>query len=164
MARFNSTVESSTALVATTPPTGGTANCLFANLALTAAATLKMRRVTLGVRAGSGAPTSQQVTVAMVRTTVRGTASTAQTPGKLDPNSAASSASCDVAWSTVPTAVWTAPYLYEVTFNTQSGVDLPWELLEELIVQGSGAGIAFTNIANALPTSHLYTMALEWEE
>lgn len=163
MARYNSTVESTTAIVATAP-SGGSANALFANLVLTAASTLKMRRVTLGVRAGTGAPTSQQVTVAVVRTSARGTQTTAQTPGKLDPNSAASNASCDVAWSTVPTATWTSPYMYEVSFNTQSGVDLPWELLEELIVQGSGNGLAFFNVGNALPTSHLYTMALEWEE
>jgi hypothetical protein len=163
MARFASTVESSTALVATAP-SGGTANSLFANLVLTAAATAKIRRVTLGVRAGTGAPTSQQVTVATVRTTARGTQSTAQTPAKLDPNSAASNASVDVAWSAVPTATWTAPYFYEVSFNTQSGVDLPWELLEELLLQGSGNGLAFINVGNALPTAHLYTMAIEWEE
>lgn len=163
MPRFATTVESSTALVATAP-SGATANGLFCNLALTATATYKLRRATLGVRAGTSAPTSQQMTVAVTRTSSRGTSTGPFTPGKMDPNSAASNASVDIAWSTVPTATWTAPYQYEISFNTQSGVDLPWELLEELIVQGSGNGLAFFNVGNALPTSHLYTLALEWEE
>jgi hypothetical protein len=58
-----------------------------------------------------------------------------------------------------------ANYSYEVSFNTQSGVDLPWELLEELYCSGaSGNGFAFFNVGNALPSSHLYTMSAEWEE
>jgi hypothetical protein len=164
MARYNSTVESTTALVSTAP-SGSTPGGLFANLALTAAGVIRLRRVTLGVRAGTGAPTSQQVTVSLARTSARGTGFSGNTPSKLDPNASASLASVDTAWSTlVPTATWTAPFLYEVSFNTQSGVDLPWELLEELQIQGSANGIAFFNFGNALPTSHLYTMALEWEE
>jgi hypothetical protein len=171
MARFNSTVESTTALVATVP-SGASANGLFANLVCTAAAaSFKMRRVTIGVRAGTGAPTSQQMTVALYRTSARQTQTGTFTPGKLDPTSAASNCAMDYAWSTVPTAtpsaVWAAPYVYEVSFNTQSGVDLPWELLEELVVQSTGVnstGMAFINVGNALPTSHLYSLSVEWEE
>jgi hypothetical protein len=164
MARFNSTVESVTAIVATAP-SGANANALFASVVSGASQGFKLRRVTLGVRAGTGAPTSQQVTVALVRTTARGTATTTNTPGKLDPNTASGVTGVDTAWSTVPTATWTAPYLYETTFNTQSGVDLPWELLEELVcASGTANGIAFINVGNALPTAHLYTLAVEWEE
>jgi hypothetical protein len=54
--------------------------------------------------------------------------------------------------------------MFDCTFNTQSGADLPWELLEELIIQGSNNGLAFFNIGNALPASHLYTASIEWEE
>jgi hypothetical protein len=52
-----------------------------------------------------------------------------------------------------------------VSFNSQSGVDLPFELLEELILTlGTANGFAFINVGNTLPASHLYTLAIEWEE
>lgn len=165
MARFNAAVESASAL-GTSAPSGGTANALFANLACgSTASSCKLRRVTLGVRAGSGPPTSQQVTVAMTRTSARGTATTSQA-NKMDPTSFTSNFTLDSAWSTVPTGTWVSTaYIYEVSFNTQSGVDLPWELLEELLINGgASSGVAFFNVGNALPTSHLYTMAIEWEE
>ena len=166
MARFMSTVESSTALVATAP-SGANANALFACLMASANAGFKLRRITLGVRAGSGAPTSQQLTVALVRVTARGTATTTNAPSGLDPNSLTTSSitGLDAAWSTVPTATWTAPYFYEVSFNSQSGVDLPAELLEEWVVaKGAGNGMAFINVGNALPTAHLYTISVEHDE
>lgn len=166
MARFISTVESTTAIVATAP-SGANANALFGNLVAGANAGYKLRRVTLGVRAGTGAPTSQQLTVAMVRTTARGTATATNAPKAMDPNSLQTSSitGIDTAWSTVPTATWTAPYLYEVSFNSQSGVDLPFELLEELICAvGTANGIAFLNVGNALPTAHLYSLSCEHEE
>jgi hypothetical protein len=165
MARFNVTVESAAAL-SSSAPSGGTANGLFANLVnITNASSCKLRRVTLGVRAGVGAPTSQQVTVAVARTSARQTQTATSALNKLDPTSFTSNFTLDTTWTTVPTATWTAPYFYEVTFNTQSGVDLPWELLEEWLVNaGTGNGVAFFNVGNALPTSHLYTLALEIEE
>jgi hypothetical protein len=174
VARFMTTVESVPTLSAAAP-SGATANGLFANV-LSAASTgpltgplNRIRRVTLGVRAGSGAPTSQQMTVAAARTTARGTATGTSAWFNMDGSSAApSSPGVDSAWSTVPTATWTAPYFYEVSFNTQAAVDLPFELLEELILQASNTsavfnGLAFFNIGNALPTAHLYTMAVEME-
>lgn len=166
MARFLSTVESAPALPATAP-TGATANALFGNLVAGANAGYKLRRITIGVRAGATAPTSQQLTVALVRATVRGTATTTNAPAAMDPNSLQTSSitGMDTAWSTVPTAVWTAPYLYEVSFNSQSGVDLPFELMEELICKvGAANGIAFINVGNVLPASHLYTLSCESDE
>lgn len=165
MARYLATVESAAAIVATAP-SGATANALFGNLDASATAGYKLRRLTLGVRAGASVPTSQQLSIALVRTTARGTA-TATTTGKgMDPNLAASAITgLDTAWSAVPTATWTAPYLFEVSFNSQSGVDLPYELLEELICTlGVANGIAIINVGNALPASHLYTATFEWEE
>lgn len=165
MARFITTVESAAALPATAP-SGATANGLFANLVASANTGCKIRRIRVGVRAGASAPTSQQVTIAVARTTARGTATTTNTPNPLDPNSAASGITgLDTAWSAVPTGVWTAPYFDEITFNTQSGADLPWELLEEWVIgKGAGNGIAFFNVGNALPSSHLYTVSIEHEE
>lgn len=164
MGRFNTTVESTTAIVATAP-SGGSANALFANLVAGSVQGCKIRRVTLGVRAGTGAPTSQQITVAAVRTTARGTATSTTTLGSMDQNGASQITGLDTAWSTVPTATWTAPYAYELTFNTQSGADVPWELLEEFVIlKGANNGLGFINVGNALPTSHLITMAIEEDE
>jgi hypothetical protein len=164
MARFQATVESTTAIVATAP-SGANANALFGALVAGASQGFKLRRMTLGVRAGTGAPTSQQVTVAVVRTTARGTATGTTTGSAIDPNTASQITGLDTAWSAVPTATWTAPYLWEGTFNTQSGMDLPWELLEEWVVtKGTANGLAVINVGNALPTAHLYTASFEWEE
>lgn len=169
MARYFSTVESATAIVGSSAPSGSNANSLFANLVGSTTMPLKVRRITLGVRAGVGAPTSQQMTVAVIRTTARGTASTTNAAKALD-GSNTSTAFCpglDVAWTAVPTATWTAPYYYEFTVNTQATPDLPYELLEELTVAPAASnanGLAFFNVGNALPTSHLYTLAVEWEE
>jgi hypothetical protein len=174
VARYLATVESAAALVVTAP-SGANANALFANV-LSAASTgaltgglSRLRRITLGVRAGSGAPTSQQVTVALTRTTARGTATTTNPWNNMDGSaSTPSSPGIDVAWSAVPTATWTGPYLYEVSFNTQAAVDLPFELLEEFLLQASSSsgvynGLAFFNVGNAMPTSHLYTLSAELE-
>jgi len=164
MARFLSTVESAAAIVATVP-SGANANALFASIVAGANQGFKLRRMTLGVRAGASAPTSQQLTVALVRTTARGTATTTNAPAALDPNTASQITGVDTAWSTVPTATWTAPYLYEVSFNSQSGVDLPFEALEELVcAKGAANGIALINVGNPLPASHIYTASVEWEE
>lgn len=167
MARFLSSVTSAAAINATAP-SGATANALFANLNASATAGYKLRRITLGVIAGATVPTSQQLSVALVRTTARGTATTTFAPKAMDPNSiqTAGITGLDTAWSTVPTATWTAGnFLFPIAFNSQSGVDLPFELLEELICgTGVANGIAFINVGNALPTAHSFTLAVEHEE
>lgn len=169
MARYFSTVESATAIPGSTAPSGGSANSLFANLAGSTTMPLKIRRVTIGVRAGTGAPTSQQMTVALVRTTARGTATTTNAPKPIDGSntSTAFSPGLDTAWSAVPTATWTAPFFWEVSFNTQGTGDLPYELIEELIIAPAASnanGLAFYNVGNALPSAHLFTLSVEHEE
>lgn len=167
MARFTSTVISAAALPATAP-TGATANSLFANLNASATAGYKLRRITLGVIAGASVPTSQQLAVALVRTTARGIATATFAPKAMDPNSLQTAAitGLDTAWSTVPTATWTAAnWSYLIPFNSQSGVDLPYEMLEELVCGlGVANGIAFINVNNALPASHSYVLTCEHEE
>jgi hypothetical protein len=169
MTRFTATVESAAAL-SPAAPTGSTANGLFANIlgnTAVAGRTL-LRRLTLGVRATSAAPSSMQCTIAFARTTARGTATTTNAWNHAEgyPITPQGNPGIDVAWSAVPTATWTAPYFWEVSFNTQATVDLPWELLEEMGIQPAALnanGIALFNVGNALPTSHLYTMACEVE-
>jgi hypothetical protein len=167
VARFNGVAESVTALGTGINSNSATTGGLFLSLVLTASSSFRVRRLTFGVRAGTGAPTSQQVSIAAIRCTARGTQTGSNALNKLDPNSFATSVAADNTWTTTPTLAGTgiANYSFEVTFNTQSGVDLPWELLEELYTSGaSGNGLAFFNIGNALPSAHLYTASFEIEE
>ena len=167
MARFSGVCESAAALTTGINSASGTVGGLFLNIRLNASSSFRLRRLTFGVRAGTGAPTSQQVSIAAIRSSAAGSGATAQTLNQLDPNSFATNVKADVTgWTTTPTLAGTAQanYLDEWSFNTQSGVDLPWELLEEMYTSGSGNGIAFFNVGNALPSSHLYTATFEIEE
>jgi hypothetical protein len=167
LARFSGVCESATALSTGINSNSATVGGLFLNIRLNAASAFRLRRLTFGVRASTGAPTSQQVSIAAIRSSAAGAGATVQTLVQLDPNSFATNVRADVTgWSTTPTLAGTAQanYVFEVSFNTQSGVDLPWELLEELYTSGSGNGLAFFNIGNALPTSHLYTASYEVDE
>ncbi len=170
MGRFKAAVESQAAQLAGAP-SGTTFNGYFAAVVAGASANFKLRRVILGVRAGATVPTSQQMTVAIYRQTVRaaGTGFSTVTGLAMDPRGAAT-AITGVDITTGTAAGTTGPTiganpLGRVSINTQSGVDLPFELLEELICdQGTANGLAFVNIGNALPASHLFTLDLEWEE
>lgn len=155
MSRFSAQAESSAALAVDTA---------FAWLYPVTGSGYKLRRVTIGCVAGAGVPTSQQVVVGINRTSTAGT-----TPGggmtgaKLDPNSPAAAAVFSSTFGTPPTLA--ASDQYRIAFNTQSGADLPWELLEEFIVAaGTTSGLAFVNRDNALPASHKYVLSVEWEE
>lgn len=165
MSRFTATVESSAAIVAGTPATT-LANGWFASIVAGASANFKLRRATLGVIAGTGAPSSQQVQVGIFRQTTRGTGGTTTATGAAwDPRGAASAIQgLDTAFVTNAPVVGANP-MARFTFNTQSGYDIPAELLEEWICdQGTANGLAFVNLDNALPTSHKYTLFVEWEE
>lgn len=157
MARYQAAVDSAAALAA-----GNT----FASIQAGAAVGLRLRRVVLGCRAGASVPTSQQVTISMARVTTRGVTPTSTTAGvKLDPNAAASGITgIDLGPFGTPPVLAT-PDMLHFSFNTQSGMDIPFELLEELgVATGAANGIGFANLANALPASHLITLGLEWEE
>ena len=165
MARFTATVESATALPAGTPATTF-ANGWFASLVAGSSANFKLRRLLLGVRAGGSPPVSQQITVGLYRQTTRATGSLTTASGAaLDPRSAASGISgLDTAFATNAPVVAASP-LHKFTFNDQSYLDVPAELLEEWICdQGTANGLALVNIGNALPTSHLLVATFEWEE
>lgn len=155
MARYNATVESSAALAADTA---------FAWLRPVSTAGCKLRRVTVGVIAGASTPTSQQIELGIARTTNAGTTpGGAVTGAKLDPNSAAASCLFNTTYATPPTL--TSPDQYKVAFNSQSGADLPWEGVEELIMAaGTTDGFAFINRANAIPASHKLVLTVEWDE
>lgn len=170
MSRFAGVVESQTAQLAGAPATT-TFNGYFAAIVAGASANFKIRRCILGVRAGASVPTSQQVSVKIHRQSVRvvGTGFSTVTGLALDPRGAAT-AITGIDVTTAATAGTTGPTigatpLFEFSFNTQSAMDIPAELMEEWICdQGTANGIAFVNTGNALPAAHLFTLSLEWEE
>ncbi|HXR42991.1 MAG TPA: hypothetical protein VN738_11335 [Acidothermaceae bacterium] len=171
MSRFKASVESQAAQLAGAP-SGTTFNGYFAALVAGASANAKLRRIFLGVRAGATVPTSQQMTVAVYRQTVRvvGTGFSTVTGLNMDPRGAATAitgvdvTTATTAGTTGPT-IGATPIVKLPSFNTQTGLDVPFEFLEELICdQGTANGLAFVNIGNALPASHLFTLDLEWEE
>lgn len=155
MARYTATVESAAALAGDTG---------FAWLRPVSTAGCKLRRVTVGVLAGTGAPSSQQLEVGIARTTSAGTTpGGAVTGAKLDPNTPAASCLFNTTYATPPTV--TSPDFYKIAFNSQSGADIPFEGLEEvLIAAGTTDGLAFINRTNALPASHKLVLSCEWEE
>lgn len=155
MARYTATTHSTAALAADTG---------FAWLRPVATAGCKLRRVTAGVLAGAAAPTSQQVEIGVARTTNAGTTPGGSVTGaKLDANSPPALCLFHTTYATPPTL--TSPDFYKIAFNSQSGVDLPAELLEEWVVAlGTTDGFAFVNRTNVLPASHLYVLSVEWEE
>jgi hypothetical protein len=155
MARYTATTHSTAALGA---------DLGFAWLRPVATAGCKLRRVTAGVLAGTGAPTSQQVEIGVARTTNAGTTAGGTVTGApLDANGPPALCLFHTTYGTAPTL--TSPDFYKIAFNSQSGVDLPAELLEEWVVdKGTTDGFAFVNRTNALPASHLYVLSVEWEE
>lgn len=170
MARFKTVVESQAAQPAGVPA-GTTFNGYFAAIVAGAAQNFKMRRVHLGVRAGASVPTSQQMSVRVYRQTVRpvGTGFSTTVDQNMDPRGAASQIT-GVDVTTAAAAGTTGPTIAanphaEFSFNTQAGLDIPYELLEELICdQGTANGWAFVNFGNALPASHLFTLTIEDEQ
>lgn len=170
MGRFKAAVESQAAQLAGAP-SGTTFNGYFAAVVAGASANYKLRRVLLGVRAGAGVPTSQQFTVGVYRQTVRaaGTGFSTVTFQNMDQRGAAS-AITGVDITTGTAAGTTGPTiganpLCRLTLNTQSTLDVPYEFLEEFVCdQGTANGLAFVNIGNTLPASHLITIDLEAEE
>lgn len=169
MARFAASAESQTAQPAGAP-SGTTFNGYFAAIVAGAANGLVLRRVLIGVRAGASVPTSQQMTVDVRRQTVRvaGTGFTTSVGVNLELYTTTSGvAGLDI--TTAATAGTTGPTVgnafHKLTFNTQSTLDIPAELLEQwTILLGTANGIAFVNMGNALPASHLFTISVEWEE
>ncbi len=157
MARYNVTLYSAAAVAADTA---------VAAIVPAAAVACKLRRIKVGVVAGASTPTSQQLVLGINRGTARGTATTTVTMNKLDPRHPASQITgVDTAWSAAPTFGASSTDVEKIAFNSQSGADLPFELMEELWTDlGTANPLVFVNRDNALPTSHKYVLTLETEE
>jgi hypothetical protein len=125
----------------------------------------RLRRVTLGVTTSTATITGQQVRVGFNITTGAAATPTNATANKLDSRSGANAVNLVSAFGTPPTLGAATADAFQAAFNTQSGVDLPWELLEEWYIGGStSSGIAFVNRTLALPANHSLTLAVEFEE
>jgi hypothetical protein len=170
MSRYRMTVESQTAQAAGTP-SGTTFNGYFASIMAGASANFKFRRCFVGVRAGASVPTSQQMTIGLYRQSVAvaGTGYTLTAGLNKDPRGTASVIG-GLGVTTAASAGTTGPTIGanamdKWSFNTQTGLDIPYEFLDELICdQGTANGWALVNLGNALPASHLFTVAADWEE
>jgi len=145
-------------------PSGTTFNGYFAAWVAASAANFKLRRLKLGVRGPAGSVTSDQHTVALYRQSVRasGTGLSNQVAQNLDPRGSVDVTSgldyttATAAGTTGPTIASTA--MEKLTFNTQTSWDVPWDYIEDFIVdQGTANGLAAVNIGNVLPSSHLFT-------
>lgn len=157
MARYVFTVTSATALAVDTA---------FVSVVPAAAVAFRIRRVIIGSVAGTSAVADQQVVFGINRATARGTQSGSSpfTATKMDPRSPASGITgYDTTWSAAPTLASTDAI--RVPFNLKSGVDLPFEMLEELQSDvGTANPLVFVNRANALPASTSYVVTIEHEE
>jgi hypothetical protein len=164
------TAESQTAQLAGAPVTT-TFNGYFAAVMAGASQNFKLRRLFIGVRAGASVPTSQQMTIRAYRQTVAvaGTGFTLTVGLNKDPRGNVSTIG-GLGITTATTAGTTGPTIGanamdEWSFNTQIGLDIPYEFLDEFICdQGTANGLALVNFGNALPASHLFTVAADWEE
>lgn len=169
MSRYSIVAESQVAQPAGVNSTV-TVNGVIGALVAGASCNFKLRRLKVGFRAGAGAITATQISLALYRQTVRavGTGLANAAGANLDTNGPASAISgFDVSTGpTLGTTGWTlTTKLDEWSINTQIGLDLPWEGPEELwCPQGTANGLALVIIGNALPASALCTLGIEWEE
>jgi hypothetical protein len=157
VARYTSQLTSSAAL------TSGTA---FAWLGYSSTVGFRLRRVILGVIAGSSAVASQQLQVG-INPTHAGSQSTPVNATSFAMNSAfaANSNNLISAWTTAPTL--NASDEITLTFNSQSGGDWPWEIPEDLFppyAPAGNVGFAFVNRVNTMPAGSSFTITVEYEE
>lgn len=170
MARYSTTGLSQAAQLAGVNATT-TVNGYLGYWGAAAASGFRLRRLQLGVIAGGGVPTSQQISVGVYRQTVApaGTGLAAAVLGQAYETWTPTDPTVGLIMTTSPTIGTTGPTLAAnplsvIPFNTQSTLDLPYEFMEEIIcTTGTANGIAFVNIGNTLPASHSIRLTVEIE-
>lgn len=172
MARYSVSIESQTAQLGGVNSTV-TVNGYVGYWGASATAGFRLRRVVLGIRTTTAAiPTSQQIQVGIYRQTVApaGTGLAAAVLGQphetwtlqTDPTVGMIATTAVTIGTTGPTI--NANPIHKLDFNTQSGWDVPFELPEDIVCPiGAANGIAFVNLANALPAGHVLTISAEIE-
>jgi hypothetical protein len=171
MARYGATLLSQAAQLAGVN-SGTTVNGYLGYWGASATSGYRLRRLQLGVIAGAGVPTSQQISVGVYRQTVApaGTGLSAAVLGQpyetwtpqTDPTVGIIATTATTIGTTGPTLA--ANPVAVIPLNTQSTLDLPYEFTEELVCAiGTANGFAFVNIGNTLPASHSIRLNVEIE-
>ena len=171
MARYNASIVGLAAQLSGVNSTT-TVNGYMGYWGGSATAGYRLRRVNLGLVAGSGVPTSQQVKVGIFRQTVApsGTGIAAAVPGQAmelwtpqtDPTAGLFAITATTIGTTGPTLA-TNP-IKTLTFNSQNSMDAPYEFMEELICNlGTANGFGFVNLSATLPASHQISIDVEIE-
>jgi hypothetical protein len=171
VARYSTTSLSQATQLAGAP-SGTTVNGYLGYWGASATAGFRVRRVNLGVIAGAGVPTSQQISVGVYRQTVApsGTGLAAAILGipleiwtpQTDPTVGLIMTTAATIGTTGPTIGANA--ICTLAFNTQSNLEEQWEFVDELVCNlGTANGIAFVNIGNTLPASHSIRLNVEIE-
>lgn len=170
MARYSASIVSQAAQLSGAP-SGTTVNGYLGYWGAAASVGFKVRRVTVGVQAGSANPTSQQIVLGIYRQTVApaGTGIAASVPGQAletwvpaDPTGGIFAITAATIGTTGPT-IATNP-LKRLAFNDQIGWDYPFEGYEELFcTTGTANGIAFVSLGGTLPASHQIVLDVEIE-
>jgi hypothetical protein len=171
MARYSASILSQAAQLAGVNSTT-TVNGYIGYWGGSATAGYRLRRLGLGVIAGAGVPTSQQIDVGIFRQTVApsGTGLTSTVAGQpletwtpqTDPTAGVFATTATTIGTTGPTLA-TNP-LKVITFNTQNSIDEPYEFIEEYVCAiGTANAFAFVNMTNALPASHKIRLNIEIE-
>jgi len=158
MARYTAQVTSAAALADDTA---------FAWLMGTANGGGLLRRVILGVRhtTAATAVTDFQCKVGINRVTSAGTTPTGGTENSNLTRQGTARMEFDTAFATPPTQGAEATDFLTIPFNAKSGVEIPFEFLDEWEVDNVVTdGLAFVNRGGALPASHLYDLTFEFEE
>lgn len=162
MARFSAAGESAAAVAD---------NTIFAHLQPSATVGARIRRITLGARLTTGvAIASVQIQVQVLRATNASSVPGGYQAGlPLDnlrtPTGTSSLTGGGIAttWTTPPTV---SVALYRLNFNSQSGIDFPFEGLEEFcLTTATTDGLVLRhNSGAALAASTVITFSVEWEE
>lgn len=172
MARYGATIVSQTAQLAGVP-SGTTVNGYMGYWGGSATSGFRMRRLQLGVMTTSATvPTSQQIQVGVYRqtvapsgtgiaTAVAGQAFETHTP-QTDPTAGIFAITATTIGTTGPTIATNA--ILKPTFNSQNTLDVPYELIEEIVSAiGAANGVAFVNLGNTLPANHFIQITAEIE-
>lgn len=170
MARYSTAVLSQAAQLAGVNA-GTTVNGYLGYWGASVASGFRLRRLQIGTIAGAGVPTSQQMSLGIYRQTVApaGTGLAAAVLGEAleiwtpaDPTTGIIVTNAITIGTTAPTL--NANPIAVIPFNTQNTLDVPYELIEEIVCARALAnGIAFVNIGNALPAAHSIRLTVEIE-
>jgi len=173
MARYATSGTSQSGQI-TGAPSGTTVNGYLGYWGAASGTGFRLRRLQIGVTtSATGAPTSQQYAVGIYRQTVApsGTGLAAAILGQALETWTAADPTVGLIMTTATTIGTTGPTiganpLYTIPLNSQSFVDVPWDMPYEDLVCTSGTanGLAFVLLgASTFPSGHSVRLGVEIE-